>query len=95
MIALVVLLAPVAAAAVAVTLYVTGRRGLLATRLRRRVIVTLKSGDAFGGVLYAADRDVLVLREAQALSYGPRSEHLPVEGEALILRSDVAYMQLP
>lgn len=96
MIALAVLLAlAVAVAAIAGTLYATGRRGLLASRVRRRVIVTLKTGDAFSGLLYAADRDVIVLREAQALSYGPRSEHLPVEGEALILRSDVAYIQLP
>lgn len=69
--------------------------GLLATRRRRKVIVTLKTGEAFSGVLFASDRDAVVLREATAIAFGPKAENVTVEGEALILRSDIAYMQLP
>lgn len=76
-------------------LYHQSTHGLIAQRCRRKVLVTLKTGEAFSGVLYAADRDALVLRDAVALAYGPRSENVPVEGEAVILRADVAYMQLP
>jgi small nuclear ribonucleoprotein (snRNP)-like protein len=64
-------------------------------RLRRRVIVTIKTGEAFAGVLFAADHTALVLRETTALAYGPKSEHVAVDGEALILLADVAYLQLP
>jgi small nuclear ribonucleoprotein (snRNP)-like protein len=73
----------------------SSRSGLLVERTRRRVLVTLKSGEAFSGVLFAVDREAIVLREAVAVGYGQRSENVPVEGEALILRSDIAYMQLP
>lgn len=69
--------------------------GLLAERVRRRVLVTLKTGEAFSGVLYAADGDAVVLREAVAVAFGSRAENVPVEGEALILRRDIAYMQIP
>ena len=71
------------------------RRGLLAQRRVRRVIVTLKSGEAFGGLLYAADRECVVLREAEALAFRPDQSNVIVEGEALIFRADVAYIQLP
>lgn len=84
----------VALVAVAV-MWKRSHRGLMAERLRRKVLVTLKSGDGFSGVLFSADRDCLVLREAVAVAYGPRSESVPVGGELLILRADVAYMQLP
>lgn len=69
--------------------------GLLSERLKRRVIVTLKTGESFAGVLYAADREVLVLRQAEAVGAGPSESNLIVDGEALILRPDVAYMQRP
>lgn len=69
--------------------------GLLNERRRRRVLVTLKTGEAFSGVLFAVDRDAIVLREAVAVAYGARSENVAVDGEALILRSDIAYLQLP
>lgn len=69
--------------------------GLLVDRRRRQVLVTLKTGEAFSGVLFAVDRDAIVLREAVAVAFGPRSENVAVDGEALILRVDIAYMQLP
>lgn len=68
---------------------------LLRLRIRRRCIVTLKTGDAFSGVLYDADSEALVLREAEALGAGERRTNLVVDGEVLILRGDVSYVQLP
>lgn len=84
-----------AAAATAATVWWSSHRGLLASRARRQVIVTLKTGEAFSGLLYAADRDAVVLRDTTALSFGHDGGHLPVEGEAVLLRSDIAYMQVP
>ena len=76
-------------------LWYRSTHGLLATRAKRRVLVTLKTGEAFSGVLYASDRDCLVLRDATAIGFARDATNVPVEGEALILRGDVAYMQLP
>jgi small nuclear ribonucleoprotein (snRNP)-like protein len=42
------------------------------------VIVTLKDGQAFSGVLYSTDHEALVLREAEALAYGPKRENVIV-----------------
>jgi small nuclear ribonucleoprotein (snRNP)-like protein len=68
---------------------------LLRLRLRRRCIVTLKTGDSFSGVLYDADAEAIVLREAEAVGMGEKRTNLVVDGEVLILRDDVAYVQLP
>lgn len=94
-VAVLLLLNLVAVAALA-ALHVRDRTsaGLLMDRQRRQVIVTLKSGAAFRGVLYATDREALVLREAQALAYGAQKQNVPVEGEALLLRPDVDYIQV-
>jgi small nuclear ribonucleoprotein (snRNP)-like protein len=78
----------------ATLLWLEGRGGLLAGRLRRRVIVNLKDGQAFGGVLFDADRDVVILRNAESIN-GRDDRNLPVDGEVVILRSDVAWLQLP
>lgn len=70
-------------------------RKLLRLRVRRRAIVTLKTGDAFSGVIYDVDAEAIVLREAEALGAGEKRTNLVVDGEVLILRPDVAYVQLP
>lgn len=85
----------VSALAVAVMAWRSTTTGLLIERRRRRVLVTLKTGEAFSGVLLAVDRDAIVLRDALAVAYGARSENVAVDGEALILRPDIAYLQLP
>ena len=85
----------VSALAVAVMAWRSTTTGLLIERRRRRVLVTLKTGEAFSGVLFAVDRDAIVLRDALAVAYGARSENVAVDGEALILRPDIAYLQLP
>ncbi len=61
-------------------------------RRRRRVVVTLKSGESFAGVLVEA-REALVLRQTEAL--GDNRASVPVDGEVLILRSDVSFIQVP
>jgi small nuclear ribonucleoprotein (snRNP)-like protein len=67
---------------------------LLAERARRQVIVTLKTDDAFRGLLHATDREALVLREAHALAFGAKKVNVIVEGEVLLLRNEVAYIQV-
>jgi small nuclear ribonucleoprotein (snRNP)-like protein len=84
----------VAVVALAGLLLYRSRTGVLYERRRRRVIVTLKDGQAFSGVLYSTDHEALVLREAEALAYGPKRENVIVEGEALLLRAEVAYLQV-
>lgn len=70
------------------------RSTLLRDRRRRRIVLTLKTEAAFSGVLYATDREALVLREAEALAYGARKTNIAVEGELVVLRADVAYLQV-
>jgi small nuclear ribonucleoprotein (snRNP)-like protein len=71
------------------------RSRVLSGRLRERVIVTCKTGDSFGGVLYSHDDKALVLRDTQALGAGERSTDLPLDGELIVLLPDVAYIQRP
>lgn len=68
---------------------------VLEERLRRRVIVTLRSGDAFGGVLFDADERAWVLRDAAAIGAGEHRSNLVVDGELLVLVAEIAYVQLP
>lgn len=61
---------------------------------RHRVIVTLKSGAAFGGVLYEVDSEALVLKEASVLEdNGTDRRPVPADGNIVVLRADVDYMQ--
>jgi small nuclear ribonucleoprotein (snRNP)-like protein len=69
---------------------------LIREHLRKRVIVTLKTGEAFGGVLFSADSEALVLREAVLLeASGTDRAPQSVDGELLVLRADLAYLQFP
>lgn len=61
-------------------------------RLRKSVIVTLKSGVAFRGVLFDHDRDAFVMRNVEHLH--PGADHpTPVDGEIVLLVVDVLHMQ--
>jgi hypothetical protein len=62
-------------------------------RYRSTVIVTLKTGMAFRGVLFDADAGTLVLRSAQAIADG--AAPLTVDGEVLVDRSEVDFLQRP
>ncbi len=80
---------------VAVMWWRTSTRSLLAAHTRKTVIVTLKTSESFKGVLYATAPDALVLRDVTALAVGAEAQHLPVDGELMLLRDDVAYLQFP
>lgn len=67
----------------------------LKDRLRSRMIVTLKSGDTFDGVLWSQDREVWVLRNATALQAGPRGANVGLDGEVLLFVSEINYVQRP
>lgn len=72
-----------------------GRDRLLRRRARQTVVVTLKSGLAFRGVLFDVDGRSLVLRNAEALEQGLNGSHVPVDGEVVMARSDVEFWQRP
>lgn len=58
----------------------------------RRVIVNLKTGKAFRGVLWQRTREYLLLRQAELLR-----EHeaaLGLDGEVLIYSAEVEFMQV-
>ena len=63
-------------------------------RLHYRVVVTLKSGAAFHGVLWETDRQALVLRDAEAVPGGTQAP-VGVDGELLLLWADVDFIQRP
>ena len=69
------------------------RSRVITSRLRERVVVTLKTGEAFSGVLFSHDSKALVLRSAQAIGAGENSTDLPLDGEIIALLPDVAYIQ--
>lgn len=63
----------------------------LARRQRKQVMVTLKSGAAFRGVLGQGDRQVLVLSNSELIEGDDK--RLPVDGEVILPWSDVRYVQ--
>lgn len=69
-----------------------GHNRVLKSRVRDRVIVTLKDGSGFRGVLWDADRTSIVLRRTEALGIGAQGADVAVDGELLILLADVAYI---
>lgn len=60
--------------------------------LMRKVIVNCKDGTAMKGVLWQRRADYLVLRDAELLPQ--RANPIKVDGEALIFRPDVAFIQV-
>lgn len=71
--------------------------GVLNRRVRARVVLTLKSGESFEGVLWEADATAFVLRNVTALSAStnPEPNVTPVDGELVVLSGDVAFIQIP
>lgn len=61
--------------------------------LCQRVLVNLEDGRAFAGVLYDRRGPLLVLRDAQLIE--PGAEPTAVDGEVLIERPKVAFIQVP
>lgn len=71
------------------------RDQLMRERLRDEVIVTLKAGGVFRGVLFDADQRSVVLRNTVMLDEGNTASQMPVDGELVLARSDVHYLQRP
>lgn len=69
-----------------------GRERIMRSHLRQRFVITLKTGDAFEGVLLDADSRVLVVADASAHTGDGAAK---VDGQLFIARADVAYLQLP
>ena len=60
--------------------------------MRADIIVTLKAGQSFAGVLFETDRRLIVLRDATELQV---QATVPVDGELIVRWDDVAYIQKP
>lgn len=71
------------------------RSRVLTSRFRDRVLVTLKTGETFDGILYSADKAALVLRQVSAVGQGDNKTDLPLDGELILLLADVAWLQRP
>lgn len=63
--------------------------------VRASIVVTMKTGETFSGVLWEETPREIVLRNAKGLGMAERGEPLPVDGELLIFVDDIAYVQKP
>jgi hypothetical protein len=63
--------------------------------LKERVLVTLKSGEGFDGVLLRVDRRSWELVNATAIGAGERGADVPVNGSLIVPAENVAYAQKP
>lgn len=66
---------------------------LLQERLRERFIVTTASGESFDGLLVEVDDRTVVMRDVSVLKAD--GAVTPVDGEVILRRDAVAYMQRP
>jgi hypothetical protein len=66
---------------------------LIADRLAVRVVVTQADGQAFAGMIADLDDGWLLLREAEQL--GPQGSRVAVDGELLLPRDRIAFIQHP
>jgi hypothetical protein len=78
-------------AAVSVAAILTSESGLR-SRVKRRALVSCKDGQTFSGVLWSTDRGCLVLKQTSLIGNDAAAA---VDGEVLILRADVAFIQFP
>jgi len=73
----------------------SGRDRLLRERLCDKVVVTLKTGPSFSGVLFKVDDRAVILRDTQALGAALNGDHLAVDGELVLFRTDIEFLQRP
>lgn len=55
----------------------------------------MQDGASYAGVLWEADRAVVVLRSAEALAVGPDRTPVPVDGELVLLMASISHLQRP
>jgi hypothetical protein len=60
--------------------------------IRKRVLVNLDDGRAFDGILFARRGPLLVLRNARLIE--PGAEPVDVDGEVIVERPRVSFMQV-
>lgn len=84
------LVVSVAACGALVALLTVERMRVVRRRRRCPVVVTLKSGGGFKGVLVDDDSRAVVLRNVESLE---DAKLLPVDGEVIVPWSDVKYLQ--
>lgn len=81
-----------AGAVAVVTVVLIAQHAGVRGRTRRRCLVTCKDGRSFVGVLWQAPAECLVLRQASELGDdGP----VTIDGEVIVLRPDVSFVQFP
>jgi hypothetical protein len=68
---------------------------ILRQAIKERVIVTLKTGEGFEGLLFWADGKTWELVQAKAIGAGRGGADAPVDGRLLIPADNVAYCQKP
>lgn len=59
--------------------------------VRRRVVVNLHGGQALEGVLFKQSGPLLVLKNASLLE--PGADPLPIDGDAIVERGQVLFIQ--
>lgn len=59
---------------------------------RETVVLTMKDGRAFRGVLFATDARTVVLQQAFLLS---QDAPVAIDGQLVIARGDISYLQRP
>lgn len=67
------------------------RDRILRSHLRYRVVVTMRDGATWDGVVMDADDRTLILRDVEAVQ--PDKSRVAADGEVLIPRDQVAYVQ--
>jgi hypothetical protein len=70
-------------------------RHVLRRRRLKRLIVTLKSGATFDGVLWQHDGEAWVLRNTLAIGNKGETDKVAVDGELILLTADIDYVQQP
>lgn len=72
----------------------SSRDRLLRSRLREEFIVTMSDGSGWRGVLYAADDRTIALRGVTSMT-SQDGQRRPVDGELILERSHISFMQRP
>jgi len=60
----------------------------------KTVIVNLKSGTAFRGVAWSINRKHIILRSVELLSDRGRDVNQSIDGETLVFRAEVDFLQV-
>lgn len=64
---------------------------ILRSHLRYRLVVTMRDGATWDGVVMDADERTLILRDVEAIQ--PDKTRVPADGEVLVPRDQIAYCQ--